>query len=191
MDLRKLLTSFLLTPLQPPCEARSSFFSTPNMTGRRCHRTTEAIPRHPWKSKSLCFLTKKQKHRDEEGCARGTTRYFLHSFPSHGPPVVQSYQSRFFFQKSPRLFFVWPPLQSLAVKKTFLCKFWAVQNFQKSASEKFSSGLRGALNCSVTFWIVFRIFFSRFSNHFSCQLFSGAVSFCRRAALTNLFGNRM
>ena len=46
--------------------------------------------------------------------------------------------------------------------------------------------LRGAKKFSVAFRIVFRILFSRFSNCFSCQffccLFSGAVSFCRRAA---------
>ena len=32
--------------------------STPNMTGRRIHRTMDAIPRRPWKSQSpICFQT--------------------------------------------------------------------------------------------------------------------------------------
>ena len=48
------------------------------------------------------------------------------------------------------------------------------------------SGLRGAKNVSVAFRIVFRIFFLRFSNRFSYQFksFSGAISFCRHAALS-------
>ena len=57
------------------------------MTRRRFHRTTEVTPR----SKSpfafqTCKVTKKKQGR--KGCARGTTRYFLRSFPSHGPPLV-------------------------------------------------------------------------------------------------------
>ena len=50
------------------------------------------------------------------------------------------------------------------MKKTFfcLCEFWAVKNFKKSVSELFLSGLRGALNYSNTFRIVFRIFFCVF-----------------------------
>ena len=55
----------------------------------------------------------------------------------------------------------------------------------KSAGEIFLKGLRGAKNFSNAFRIALRIFFSRFSNRFSCQIksFSGAVSFCRHAAL--------
>ena len=63
---------------------------------RRFHRTTEVIPRRPWKSKSP-FVSRpikiSIKQRGRKGCARGTTRYFLHSFPSFGPLVVQSYRS--------------------------------------------------------------------------------------------------
>ena len=39
----------------------------------------------------LCFQTYWNKHK--EGCARGTTRYFFHSFPSCGAPVLQSHRS--------------------------------------------------------------------------------------------------
>ena len=68
---------------------------------------------------------------------------------------------------------------------TIFCTFWAVKNFEKSAGDIFLSGLRGALNISVTFWIFFSDLCSRFSNRFSCQNknVSGAISFCRRAAL--------
>ena len=55
-------------------------YSTSNMTGRRFHRTTEAIPRCPWKSKSP-FASRPMKisiQRGREGCA---------------VPVVQSYRS--------------------------------------------------------------------------------------------------
>ena len=59
----------------------------------------------------------------------------------------------------------------------------------KSAGEIFLSGLRGAKHFSNAFRIVFR--FSRFSNRFSYRFksFSGAVSFCTRAALTNCARN--
>ena len=67
--------------------------STPNMTGRRFHRPTEAIPRRPWKSTSP-FASRPMKINTKkggrEGCARGMTRYFLHSFASYSLPVVQS-----------------------------------------------------------------------------------------------------
>ena len=68
--------------------------SAPNMTGGRFHRTTEAIPRRPWKSKSP-FASGPMKISIKRGTrgGRGTTRYFLHSFPSCGPPVIQSYWS--------------------------------------------------------------------------------------------------
>ena len=77
-------------------------------------------------------------------------------------------------------------------KETFFCwcKFWAVKNFKillKSAGEIFLSGLRGAKKISVAFRIVFRIFFRIFQTVFRIDLkvFAGAISFCRRAALTN------
>ena len=79
----------------------------------------------------------------------------------------------------PEFLLAWLPLQSLAVKKKtfFLCKFWAVNNFQnllKSVGEIFLSGLRGAKQFLVAFRMVFRIFFSRFSNLFlSIQKFFG------------------
>ena len=87
----------------------------------------------------------------------------------------------------------WLPLQSLAVKrKTFFVQILGgeklLKNLLKSAGELFLSGLRGAKNVSNAFRIVFRIsVFARFSNRFSYRLksFSGAVSFCRHAALTN------
>ena len=68
----------------------------------------------------------------------------------------------------------WLPLQSLAVKKHFfLCKFWAVKNFEillKSTGEIFLSGLRGANNFSVAFRIVFRIIFRVFQTVFRIDL---------------------
>ena len=57
-------------------------FSTPNMTGRRFHRTTEAVPRRPWKAKrfSASRPGKISIKRVREGCAQGTTRCFFHAF---------------------------------------------------------------------------------------------------------------
>ena len=79
-----------------------------------------------------------------------------------------------------------PPAEPRGEKKLFLCKFWAVKNFQnllKSAGEIFLSGLRGAKNFSNAFRIVFRILFRVFQTVFRIDLkfFSGAVSFCRHA----------
>ena len=58
-------------------------------------------------------------------------------------------------------FLAWPPLQTLALKKSFLfCRFWAVKNVfnsLRSAGEIFLDGLRGAKNFSVAFRIAFRI----------------------------------
>ena len=66
------------------------------MAGRRFHRTTEVIPRRPWKSKSPFAskpaMLKWAKSQGPYGCARGAMRYFLHSFPLYGPPVIQSYR---------------------------------------------------------------------------------------------------
>ena len=64
-----------------------------------------------------------------------------------------------------------------------LCKFWVAKSFQKSAGKIFLSGLRGAKNVSVVFFV--GSFFG------SCRVFrvklniwgGGAISFCRRAAL--------
>ena len=85
---------------------------------------------------------------------------------------------------------VWLPLQSLAVKNIliFFAHFGRWKTFKilwELAGEKFLGGLRGAKHFSVAFCTFFRVLFSRFSNHFSYQLncFSGAVSFCRSAAL--------
>ena len=44
--------------------------SAPNMTGRRFHRTTEAIPCRPWKSKSP-FASRPMKISIKKGDARG------------------------------------------------------------------------------------------------------------------------
>ena len=54
--------------------------------------------------------------------------------------------------------------------------------------EKCLVGLRGAKHFFGRFSDRFSGPFSRFSNRFSCQIktFSGAVSFCRRAALMNM-----
>ena len=76
--------------------------SGPNMTRRGFHRTTEVIPRRPWKSKSPFAskpIIKSENTGTQAGCARGTTRYFFQSFPLCGPPVVQSLR--------------WPPLTFL------------------------------------------------------------------------------
>ena len=53
--------------------------------------------------------------------------------------------------------------------------------------EKFLVGLRGAKNFSIAFRIVFRILFRVFQTVFSYRFkkFSGANSFCTRAALTS------
>ena len=64
-----------------------------NMTGRRFHRTTEAISCHPWKAKAPLLPDLLKREGCARGCARGTAQYFFHSFPSCGPPVVQSYRS--------------------------------------------------------------------------------------------------
>ena len=70
--------------------------STPNMSRRRFHCTTEAIPLRPWKAKSLEILVSRPIKISikmvREGCTRGTTRYFFHSCPLCGTLVVQSYQ---------------------------------------------------------------------------------------------------
>ena len=76
---------------QRPNPRLSCHVSSPNMTGRRFHRATEVIPRRPWKSKSPFaskpIKTSKNNTRTQGWGARGTTRYFLHSFPSCSPPV--------------------------------------------------------------------------------------------------------
>ena len=85
--------------------------STPNMTGRGFHRTTEVIPRRPWKSKSpfASRPIKISKTTRTQGRARGTTRHFLQAFPSYGPPVVQSYRSPIkVSQKRPCRTLSWP-----------------------------------------------------------------------------------
>ena len=83
----------------------------------------------------------------------------------------------------------WPPLQSLAVKKSFIfCKFWAVKNFYyllKSASENFAGGLRGAKNVSVTFRIVFRVLFRVFQTAFRAKLKQFGDNFVLHACRAN------
>ena len=69
----------------------------------------------------------------------------------------------------------WLPLQSLAVKKTFLLVQilggeQLLYNLLKSAGDIFLSGLRRAKNVLVAFWIVFRIFFRVFQTVFRIDL---------------------
>ena len=83
-----------------------------------------------------------------------------------------------------------PPAEPRGEKKTFFCaNFGQWKTFKiwwKMGGETFLVGLRGAKHFSIAFRIVFRILFSRFSNRFSYRFknFSGANSFCTRAALT-------
>ena len=59
------------------------------------------------------------------------------------------------------------PEEPRCEKKTFfLRKRWAVENFSKSAAEKFLSGLRGAKHFSDTFRIVLRVFLRVFQTLF-------------------------
>ena len=61
----------------PPTPFRNLWvtgFSTPNMTGRRFHRTTEAIPRRPWKAKSP-FASRPMKINIKEGTQGVRARY--------------------------------------------------------------------------------------------------------------------
>ena len=61
-------------------------FSTPHMTGRRFHRTTEMIPALPCQSKSPSASTP-IKQSTKPGNARGyTARNFLHSFSLSSTP---------------------------------------------------------------------------------------------------------
>ena len=70
-------------------------WSTPNMIGRRFHRTMEMIPARPvpgsLKAPLLPPLFNNVQTRERKGYRRGTARNFLHSFPLSGAPVVQSY----------------------------------------------------------------------------------------------------
>ena len=80
------------------------------------------------------------------------------------------------------------PAEPRGEKKLFLVQILGGEKLLKllkSAGEKLLNGLRGA---KIFFKHVsdrFSDLFSRFSNRFSCQIkhFSGAVSFCRGAAL--------
>ena len=56
--------------------------STPNMTGRRFHRTTEAIPRRPWKAKRF-FASRPTKISNKEGYARGAHEVRHGTFSIH------------------------------------------------------------------------------------------------------------
>ena len=82
------------TPRTPDCNffvlLSAVFFcgSTPNMTGRRFHRTMEALPVAPGSLEAplLPDLLEQAQTRGREGRARGTTRCFRHPFPLCGPP---------------------------------------------------------------------------------------------------------
>ena len=54
--------------------------STPNMTGRRFHRTTEALPRRPWKAKRF-FASRPIKISIKKGTRGVRTRYDTVLFP--------------------------------------------------------------------------------------------------------------
>ena len=77
------------------------------MTGRRFHRTTEAIPRRPWKSKSP-FASRPMKiniNRATRGGAREVQRGTSSiCFRRTVPPVVQSCWSRDLREGKPRGF---------------------------------------------------------------------------------------
>ena len=87
--------------------------STPNMTGRRFHRTMEMIPSAPGSLKALLFppLLNNVENKGTQGVRarygaelryeRGTARNFLHSFPLSGALVVQSYWA---WKKAHKLF---------------------------------------------------------------------------------------
>ena len=84
-----------------------------------------------------------------------------------------------------------PTLQSLAVKKTIVQILGGeklLKLVEKCRWNIFKRPVRAANNFSNTFRIVFRIFFRVFQPVFRIDLnfnsFSGAVSFCRYAALT-------
>ena len=65
------------------------------------------------------------------------------------------------------------PAEPRGEKKIFLCRFWAVKNFEnflKSAGEILLSGLRGTKNVSNAFRIVFRILFRVFQTVFRIDL---------------------
>ena len=81
-----------------PLFAACLLFSTPNMTGRRFHRTMEMIPPAPGSLKALLFppILDNVQTRDRKGYKRGTARNFLQSFPLFGTPVVQSYRPPIF-----------------------------------------------------------------------------------------------
>ena len=78
--------SWLLIPLE-------CFYSAPNMTGRRFHRTAEAIPRQPWKSKSP-FAYRCMKISIKRGTRGARARYdvalppFISVVRSPGRPVT-------------------------------------------------------------------------------------------------------
>ena len=68
-------------------------FSTPNMTGRRFHRTTEVIPRRPWKSKSpfaprLIKITINKGTRGVRASYDAVLPPFISIVRSPGRPVI-------------------------------------------------------------------------------------------------------
>ena len=62
-------------PLKPKIHLYDlDLLSTPNMTGQRFHRTTEVMPRRPWKSKSS-FASRPIKISENTGTQRVRARY--------------------------------------------------------------------------------------------------------------------
>ena len=84
---------FCISPVSGP--NRWSWLSTPNMTGRRFHRTTEAIPRRPWKSKSP-FASRPIYISIEKGMRGARARYdtvrlpFISIVRSPGRPFISA-----------------------------------------------------------------------------------------------------
>ena len=120
-------------------------------------------------------------------CSRTQERNDILTKVSHQENVKIALLSPIWRQNTENLaiFLAWLSLQSLAAKHN-RCKFWAMENFWKSAGETCLSGVTGASNFSDTFQIVFSDPFPHFSNHFliDFRLFGGNFVLSR-AALTN------
>ena len=93
-------------------------------------------------------------NKEMRGCARGTVRYFLHSFPSFGPPIIQSYCKSASWGTSKhakRCFTRWQVLWSTRV----LLRLWKrVLNTWKTLSEVKLSPPRRPLKHSMTNLVV-------------------------------------
>ena len=79
--------------------ALDAYQSTPNMTGRRFHRTMEMIPARPWQSKSPSVSTP-IKQSTKQGNARVRARYgaelppFISTVRCPGRPVILGMEPR-------------------------------------------------------------------------------------------------